>query len=154
MGFNILFTNREVSVRCSAVGDKYACTIHHGEKNSIDTSDKNLRDIKAPLWKTDDEVLQEYLDNVLRRRLNLLYRNSVAFPACASFPARTDIKTFLLKGSRGDTQAFSDLIKYCRDHGCLKGSIITANSLKDILKSIKFAEPNDNDDDDDNLSDE
>jgi len=56
--------------------------ISSDEEHSLDEPKMVLSQLIEPYDKTEEELIEEYIENVMRKDLRVLFRNILAFPNC------------------------------------------------------------------------
>lgn len=90
-----------------------------------------LSQLIEPYDKTEEELIEEYIENVMRKDLRVLFRNILAFPNCCKKDIVGELRTLVHVAGR--TQQYGPLLSFCKKNNCLSQSIISEERFKSLL---------------------
>lgn len=77
-----------------------------------------LSQLIEPYDKTEEELIEEYIENVMRKDLRVLFRNILAFPNCCKKDIVGELRTLVHVAGR--TQQYGPLLSFCKKKQLLK----------------------------------
>lgn len=97
----------------------------------MDEPESVLRKLVEPYSKTEADLIEEYIENVVRKDLRVLFKNNLAFPDCCKKDTVGELRTLVHVAGR--TKQYGPLLSFCKKNSCFIQSIISEERFKLLL---------------------